>query len=75
MFEPQAVFPFGRTTGTIWAICSWSVIALLVIQVTAGALHLFQHTVHKRQVLVRPLLPVQNLQGPHDLTMGQGTFE
>jgi hypothetical protein len=66
---------FAPTYRHLRAIYSGLAIAPFGIQITAGALHFFQHPVHKRQVLVRPLPPVQNLQGSHDLTVGQGTFE
>ena len=65
----------GRTTGVVRAIYNCSAIAPLAVQITTGALHFFQHPVHKRQVLIRPLPPVKNLQSPHDLTVGQGMFE
>jgi hypothetical protein len=54
----------------------WSAIASLAVQkITASDLHLVQQTINERQIFVRPLPPVQNLQNPHDLTVGQGTFE
>ena len=65
----------GGTTGVIRAIYNWSATTPLTVQITAGALHFFEHPVHKRQVLIRPLPPVQDLQGSHDLTVGQGMFE
>src|SRR5215208_543109 len=48
-----------RTTGVTRAIYSWSAIPPLAVQITAGALHLFQHPVHKRQILIRPPPPVR----------------
>jgi hypothetical protein len=47
----------------------------LAIQIVAGALHLVQQMIYKRQVDVAPFPPVQNLQNPHDLAVGEGTIE